>query len=171
MKPQPLNLLIALLISVTIFSCKDKSKEVTPEEEPTANALILGSWNWLFWASDENGNQTLDDNEKELLDPIEDGIGTLIFYSNGVGKTILEEPGSPTEENQFTWSLINNNTLRIIDYYARTISGTDTTYQYDTSESTIRILNASTMLLEYRFEDTVFTNSTIIEWTGLERNK
>ncbi len=172
MKPQLLSPLLVLLLSTLLFSCRDKDKdEAKPEEQPTTTTLLIGTWKISFFASDDNGNKQLDEFEKEFFDPQIDGDGTITFYSNGSGKSVLEEPGLEPEEDFFNWSLSNNNTLKIIESYTY-FNGTDSVTQYDTSESIIKTLNTSSLLLEQRFVDTFFgTNETFIEWSGLERVK
>ncbi|HEY9178229.1 MAG TPA: hypothetical protein VIN07_11080 [Flavipsychrobacter sp.] len=167
---------LIMLLPVLLFSCSDKEKEKTnvEPEKPSNTFLLLGTWNVLFFADDDNENGVLDEDEK--VAPEADEKLTIYFQSDGTGETISEfeeTPGSPREEREkFKWEFQNNETqLRVISEYTDSFNSQVRTI-YDTA--VVDILALSDVATTWQFSDYYFDGVDSIDlksWIILGKQK
>lgn len=156
MSNQFLKGLFALIVSGILFSsCKKEKEDIIP----TVQQSLSGEWRITHFVTDYNRNQKLDEEEKEATDPEERMI--IFFHPDGTGYTSSYYLYNSTiEKENFTWTLMNNNTeLRLVHY--------DSNYGNDTSTVKINQLNMTDCILEnldsYEYQ-------TEKEWIILKKN-
>ncbi|MCB9047363.1 MAG: hypothetical protein H6550_14610 [Chitinophagales bacterium] len=166
--------IVAFGFLLLVFSCGNKNKEtttVTPEP-PSNEFLLSGKWKVLFSADDDNENGQLDEEEKV---PPEDGEEMYIsFLPEGMGTVLSkskDQSGIVQEEtDEFTWTLLNDQTrIQIIEEYTDSI-GTRVVTQRDTSIIDILYLseNSTTWGNKYVY---AFNGDTTIYWSWLQLEK
>lgn len=169
--PVVLSFLVAAL-----FSCSPKDKEKTnvEPEKPSNTFLLLGTWNVVFFADDDNENGQLDEEEKEFPEPNEKL--SIYFQSDGTGETISifeEIPGQPGEDREkFKWEFLNNETqFRIITEYTDSF-GQQVQTLYDTS--VVDIISLSDISTTWAFNEYYYNgmDTTVYRsWATLEKRK
>lgn len=163
--------IIALILLFTHCSPKDKNNTTVEPEKPSNTFLLLGTWDVVFMAWDDNENGQLDEDEKEFPEE-DDEMLSILFKSDGTGETIIsfeDIPGVPEEEREpFKWEFLNNETqLGIVTEYTDSFN----TYR-DTS--VMDILALSDVSLNLREHYTYFNgvdSSSEMNWTVLQKKK
>lgn len=156
MSNQFLKGLLALIVSGILFSSCKKEKE---DLIPTPQQYLSGEWRLTHFVTDYNNNNVLDEEEKEPTDQDERMI--IFFHPDGTGYTSSYYLYNSTiEKEEFTWTLMNNETrIRIIHYYAD--------YGNDTTNVKIDKLNMTDCVLENLDS---YADQEKNEWIILKKN-
>lgn len=165
--------MIALSLSITIFSCGNKDKENTSVTPASTNSvLILGTWEMLYSADDENENGKLDEEEK--IFPEDGETFTIYFQSDGTGTTnnkFTDIDGTTDEDiESFSWKLMNDDKeLEIIAKYVDSF-GSQVITEYDTSTVYISNMTEKSAFWELRYTE-IYNNDTVYykSWTELKK--
>ena len=168
-----LNPLAIFVFATFLISCRDKGKQTTTvePEKPSNTFMLLGTWNLLFTAYDDNENGQLDEEEKSFPETDDEKV-SILFKSDGTGETIFtfeDTPGVIDEEKEaFKWAFQNNETeLLLITEYVDSF-GTD----LDTTVMTILTLSeVSLALQEYYTYFNGVDSTTDLSWLVMEKIK
>ena len=91
-------------------SCKKDKDEV---KDPSRSELIIGTWTAVAYGIDVNGDNILQESEKE---PIGEGVSLVQTYNaDGTGKIVTKGPGDPAKTTPTTWKFINNDQILEVD--------------------------------------------------------
>lgn len=91
-------------------SCKKDKDEV---KNSSRSELIVGTWTAVAYGTDVNGDNILQESEK---DPITEGVSLVQTYNaDGTGEIVTKGPGSPAKITPTTWKFINNDKILEVD--------------------------------------------------------
>ena len=89
-------------MSIVIFCLMEKDKDKVKDN--SRSELIIGSWTAVAFGTDKNGDNILQESEKE---PITEGISLVQTYNaDGTGKIVTKGPGDPAKTTSTTWNLL-----------------------------------------------------------------
>lgn len=144
--------LLAVIVSGTLLtSCKKEKEDILP----TAKDNIVGKWEFVYIAYDENGNKVLDEREKDT-----DVDGTIFFFNpDGTGYVTYDYtyyPDGYDDKEYFTWSFANNDKELVMvikdDYHTETMN------------AKLKTLNGAEMVLEITEE---YGWEEELQWIGM----
>lgn len=91
-------------------SCKKDKDEVN---DPSRSELIAGTWTAVAYGINVNGDNILQESEKQ---PSGQGVSLVQTYNaNGTGKIVTKDPGEPANTTETTWKFINNDQILEVD--------------------------------------------------------
>lgn len=100
---------IACLFLFFVSCKKDKDDAM----DTSRSELIVGTWTAVAYGTDKNGDNILQESEKE---PITEGVSLLQTYNaDGTGKIVTKGPGTPANTTSTTWRFINNDQILEVD--------------------------------------------------------
>ena len=98
-------------------SCKKEKDEV---KDTSRSELIIGTWTAVAFGTDKNGDNVLQESEKE---PITEGVSLLQTYNaDGTGNIVTKGPGEPAKTTSTTWKLVNDNNILEVNEGTKTTS-------------------------------------------------
>lgn len=90
-------------------ACK-KDKD---EKNTTRSELIVGTWTAVAFGTDANGDNILQESERE---PIGEGVSLVQTYNaNGTGQIVTKGSGEPAKTTQTTWKFVDNDKVLEVD--------------------------------------------------------
>jgi len=148
-----LFLLPVLGMILFVTSC-DKNKSDDEKKEDATPTLILGKWQFDYYADDDNYNDIIDADEKY---PEESAISEFYFFEDGTALGIEQYQVSyPVDSTFFTYSVsADGKNITIID--------TDDDYPVYLG---ITELTSNTLILKATYTD---NNQEETSWTALKR--
>ena len=91
-------------------SCKKDKDEV---KNTSRSELIIGTWTAVAYGTDVNGDNILQESEKEVI-----GEGTSLvqtYNANGTGQIVAKGPETPAKITPTTWKFISNDQILEVD--------------------------------------------------------
>lgn len=103
------RLFFAIPLCFLIFTSCKKDKDTTTSR----SELIIGTWTAVAAGADVNGDNILQDSEK---DPVPEGTSLIQTYNaDGTGKITVKVAGVEAKETMTTWKFINNDQTLQVD--------------------------------------------------------